>query len=114
MEEEIDDNPVLIAAAEALGLTSWFNELKESNDLFDHKYLERNKAYAEAPKEKFADVRKETEAAYEEMDKHLSAHAVITPGAQYDQVINQINQLIATYNQNVNNRIGSDGSASTE
>lgn len=106
MEKEVADKPELTTAIGILYLTDWFAELHVSNELFDEKYLERNKAYAEAPKEKFADVRKDTEKAYAEMAKHLNAHALITPSEANQQVISQIEQLAITYNQSVRNRIG--------
>lgn len=111
MVNELQNTPALAAAAATLHLTEWFAELATANDLFDKKYLDRNEAYADAPKEKFADVRKETEAAYMELVKHLSAHAVITPGEAYDRVTGQLDQLVAAYNQTVKSRIGSGSEA---
>lgn len=109
MKEEIDGSPELTVAVDTLYLTAWFGELGRLNDRFDVKYLERNKAYAEAPKEKFADVRVETEAAFDELAKHLTAHSVISPGKAYNQVINELDQLVLSYNRAVEKRIGSSG-----
>lgn len=107
MINEIETATSLTEAVATLGLTEWFAELKVSNDLFDTKYLERNEAYADAPKEKFAEVRKQTEAAYLDLVMHLSAHAVINPSDIYDRVIAQIDHLVESYNQITKNRQGS-------
>ncbi|MBU2884566.1 hypothetical protein KO507_02180 [Gilvimarinus agarilyticus] len=104
MIDEIEAQTSLTEAAATLHLTEWFAELKTANDLFDTKYLERNEAYADAPKEKFAEVREQTEAAYLTLTKHLSAYAVINPSEAYDRVISQIEQLVESYNQTVKNR----------
>lgn len=114
MTDEIRKSPKLTAAVATLGLTEWFADLDQVNNLFDKKYLERNEAYAEAPKEKFADVRKETEEAYEEMIKHLNAHSVINPDKAYDKVIAQIDQLTKSYNQSARGGNSSSGPDTTE
>lgn len=106
MVNELETTPVLTGAATMLHLVEWFAQLKVDNDLFDEKYLERNEAYADAPKEKFADVRSETEAAYTEMVKHLSAYSIINANEAYDRVTGQLSQLVDSYNQTVKNRQG--------
>lgn len=114
LKSEIAGSAELTAAVETLGLTDWLAELDTVNELFDEKYLERNKAYAEAPKEKFAEVREEAEDAYLELARHLTAHAVVTPDPAYQELVDQINQLVATYNLNVQARIGGSGDKTTE
>lgn len=104
MVNELETNASLTTAASTLHLTDWFAKLKAVNDLFDEKYLKRNKAYADAPKAKFADVRKETEAAFGQVQKHLSAHAILNAGPGYDSLINELDQLTQTYDQAINIR----------
>lgn len=107
MVNEVESTPALSTAAALLHLMEWFDHLKSVNDLFDQKFLERNEAYAEAPKENFSELRARTEAAYDELAKHLAAHAIISPSEAYDKVISQIEQLVASYNQTVKSRISS-------
>lgn len=95
----------LIAALETLGLTTWKEELKTANQLFDQKYLARTKEYSAANPDTLKSKREETMIAYYELRKFLEAYATIQSTAGYKKVISELNALIDQYNTLINGRL---------
>ncbi len=104
-----------VAELTTLNLADWFAHMKNANDQFNVKFLERNQEYAQAPKEKLTAVREQTTNAYQELAKFINAYAVIGTTADYEPLINELNALINNYNAVVNRRkAGSSAEAEAE
>ncbi len=88
-------------AVTELGVEGVVNELKESNSLFNERYLARVKEMAGEQSESTVDLRKESLSRYADLAKHIEAHSVITGGEAYDQLVSQLNELIGQYNSTV-------------
>jgi hypothetical protein len=89
--------PELQNAVDVLGIFDWSMQLKEINDLFDEKFMDRAQAYAAAPIETQRGKRLEVMNTYYDLRKHLDALALITPSALYDTLISEANQVIDLY-----------------
>ena len=100
-----ETKPELTAALAALGLTTWKEELKTANLLFDQKYLERTREYSAANPDTIKAKREETMVAYYELRKYLEAYATIQNTPEYKKVISELNALIEQYNALINGRL---------
>lgn len=94
----------LTAAMSKLGLTVWIAELKAVNLLFGQKYLERTREYGAANPDKLKEKREETTVAYYELRKFIDAYAVVNPGMAFVNLSNELNALIAQYNELIGSR----------
>ncbi len=95
---------ILKAALVTLDLMDWAMELKESNESFNVKYLERNREYALDSKINVTKLRDGAKARYSDLIAHLTAHAILSPCLAYDTVIKEINTLTDQYNDLVQKR----------
>lgn len=102
----IEASSELPKTLDTLKLTDWFARMKASHQAFDEKFLARNKAYAESPKEKFKNFREQSTQAYRELVRFITAYATIGKVEDYQNYINQLNQLVDSYNLTINNRKG--------
>ena len=94
-----ETNPALTQALVDLNLTSWKDELKAANTLFNEKYIARTKEYGNANPDTLLKKREETNAAYYELRKHIDAQGVVNNNpAPYVKVVNEMNALIEQYN----------------
>ncbi|MDX2302921.1 MAG: DUF6261 family protein [Microscillaceae bacterium] len=100
----IEASPELLKTLDTLRLTDWFTRMKSSHQAFDEKFLARNKVYAESPKEKFKSLREQSTQAYRELARFITAYATIGNAENYQDYINQLNQLVNSYNLTINNR----------
>lgn len=100
-----EGKPALLEALNLLGLTSWKDEMKAANTLFDQKYIERTLEYSEASPETLLAKRTETASAYYTLRQFIDAFAVTINTPIYQTVTNQVNALIAQYNTLLNNRL---------
>ena len=87
-----------------LGCGLYYSTLTASNQRFDALYLERNKEYAEAPKEKMADLRQTSEDAIKKLFNMINAAVVFDDPAVYQPVIDELNSLIESYVTAINRR----------
>ena len=99
-----ETKPELAAAITSLGLTSWVDELKTANKLYEQKYLERTQAYGNANPDTLKAKRDETMVAYYELRKFIDANSVVNSGAAYEKLIGELNALIDQYNELLNTR----------
>lgn len=100
-----ETKPDLTAALVTLGLTSWVEELKEANQLFEQKYLERTQEYGAASPEKLKAKREELMETYYELRKFLDANSVLNNTPLYQKTISELNALIDQYNTLLNTRV---------
>jgi hypothetical protein len=104
----------LAQALTALNLTTWKEELKDANTLFDEKYLARTQEYAEANPDTLLKKREECNQSYYELRKHIDAHGVINETDVYKKTTNDLNALIAQYNTLLNNRLANANKNDTD
>jgi hypothetical protein len=99
-----ENRPELAAAIAALGLSNWVAELKNANQLFEQKYLQRTREFGAANPDTLKAKREETTAAYYLLRKFIDANAVLNPSAAIEKMINELNALIGQYNELLGNR----------
>jgi hypothetical protein len=90
-------------------ITAWhvnvyYNTLLQSNKKFDELFLERNKEYAQLPKEKMADLREQAESALINLFEHINALITINGTAEYQPLTDELNALINSYETNIERR----------
>jgi Family of unknown function (DUF6261) len=95
----------LVAATTELGLTTWFTELKTTNDLLAQKYIDRTVELGGANPNVIKDKRIEAnELFYKLRDMIIAQATVANDAAPFPKTINEINALITQYNVILNNR----------
>jgi hypothetical protein len=109
MVTEFETDPILIAAFATLGITSWIAELKSANQTFNAKFLERNKKYTLKPKESASELKPQVVKAYEALLVQISSRNNIDTTGKYTPLINELNALVAQFNNKVTARESSGG-----
>lgn len=101
-----ESKPELANAVNAFGLSSWVDELRNTNTEFSSKYLSRTQEYGDATPETIKTKREETNTAYYALRDRIDAlHLLVeTPPSPYTTVINQLNALTDQYNVLLVNR----------
>ncbi|MEW7278455.1 DUF6261 family protein [Aquimarina sp. 2201CG1-2-11] len=95
---------VLQAAVTKLSLGNWLSELKESNERFSARYLDRVGETAISPSIDIHTLRTQATEAYRIVISHIQAHATLSGLAAYTTILNQVDILARQYNQVVDNR----------
>jgi hypothetical protein len=113
MVTEFETDPILIAAFATLGITSWIAELKTANQTFNAKFLERNKKYTLKPKESASELKPQVVKAYDALMVQISSRNNIDTTGKYTPLVNELNALVAQFNNKVTARDSSGGNAST-
>ncbi|MDI9363499.1 MAG: DUF6261 family protein [Flavobacterium sp.] len=108
---DFETNPILIAALATLGITSWVAELKAANVEFNTNFLERNKKYTLKPKESASELKPQVIKAYEALMVQISSRNNIDTTGKYTPMVNELNALIAQYNNKVTTTEISGGNA---
>lgn len=98
MVNDFENKPELTAALTTLHLLDWKDELKNSNNKFNDRYIARTQDLATASADNLKSKRVEANTAYYELRDHIFSHSIIAPSALYTKTINEINALIAQYN----------------
>ncbi|WP_343664934.1 DUF6261 family protein [Chryseobacterium mucoviscidosis] len=81
-----------------LQLTDWVNELKISNQNFNNKYIARTVQLSEVETGVLATARTASTEACRTLKQHIEAHALLTPNAEYDQLMAKLSSLVNQYN----------------
>lgn len=82
----------------ALNLNLWLKNLNDANELFNARYLERNKAMGNISADAFREKKDELSVVYEKLIARLNSHYDIQEGAEpFATVVRQINELIDKY-----------------
>ncbi len=106
--ESVNTKPELNNAAVALHLSDWFNYTNDKNNVFGQTHKERLLEEKDLPKEKTAELRKETTMLYQELVKHINAHITIKGTADYENIVVPVNKLIDEYNLTIARRSSSN------
>lgn len=101
---ELDNDAELHTAVGILRLEEWVNELCLANSLFNTRYLHRNSDYAAQPVINLYPLREQAIDAWQQLARHITAHATLHPSDAYTKLINEINTLAGEYNLLVTNR----------
>ena len=104
MISDWESKPALTAALTELGLAAWVAHLKEVNQVFDQKFLERTQEYGAASPDTLRLKREETMVIYYELRKYLDANSVLNDTPLYRKTINELNALIDQYNTLLSSR----------
>ncbi len=113
--DHIDKNIGLISMIKDFNLQHYYHALKEANKTFNEKYLERNKAYADQPKDGLKDLRIDGEDKFDKLVQRINAHIILAddPSA-YQELADKIDRLVATYQKAVSRRLPKGGTDSDE
>lgn len=113
---ELETKEELAAAITALSLTDWLAQLKNTNESFAAKYVERVGETAANPLINIALLREVTTTAYKTLVSHIEAHGTLNPNEAYTTMLDEISVLAKQYNLVVDNRATSTvpESASTD
>jgi hypothetical protein len=106
-----ETKPELANALATLGITSWKDELKTANALFDERYIARTQDMATASPDNLKTKRLEGNTAYYELRDHINANMTLAPSLLLVKTTNEINALITQYNQLLANRKATDTTA---
>jgi hypothetical protein len=101
---ELETSPGYREVLDILGGKEVLHEMKKANELFDEKYLLRNKQEAGKDDGSFSEKRLEVKNNYRDLVQHVEAWATVTPTDEYTNLINRLNHLIERYNQVVKAR----------
>ncbi len=101
---DLETIPELVNASTFLSLNEIISEIKESNNLFNERYLARVNEEAGKESVSAGELIKEGIACYRTLAAHTEAHATLTPEEIYTVLINQLNVLIEKYNATVGGR----------
>lgn len=113
LTEEWRTSVHLKAAIAMLNLNDWVYELKESNDLFNAKYLKRNTEYADASRVNVSELRDEAKIAYSNLINHITAHVTLSLSETYITLVDEINSITKQYNTLVQRRTFSENNNNT-
>jgi Family of unknown function (DUF6261) len=94
-----ETKPELANALATLGITSWKDELKTANQLFNDRYIARTQDMATASVDNVKTKRLEGNTAYYELRDHINAHMTLAGTPLLAKTINEINALITQYSQ---------------
>lgn len=94
----------LATAIQTLHLTDWVNELKTTNELFSKAYHSRMDQKLQNPKINTVELRQKAIDAYQILITNIEARSILARPNLYDELVNQINELVEKYNVLVDNR----------
>lgn len=103
--DDLSAQPELTSAVATLHLDAWVTYLGATNMQFDAVFVERSQQTAGDPS-KVLELRAAVSTTWDTLKGHLTAHATLTPSQAYTDVVQQLNSLIADYNQAVSGRAG--------
>lgn len=95
---DLESDPEMKGAVDTLGLQSLIDELKTANSQFDEKYVARVREIAKTPEESTLELRKTAMTAYRDLVNLIEAYVEISGPERYQNLINDLNGLIETYN----------------
>ncbi len=103
---ELLSDPGLARAVNTLDIQPVVNELKTANDFFNDMYLSRVINMADMAAESASAQRKTAMKHYRRLIKLIEALAVVSGQDRYQSLINELNELIETYNEEADSRVG--------
>lgn len=112
--KEIENSSELTAAVETLNVSAWLLELKNTNTLFNTKYIERVEESVLNSATSFTDLRLETVKLYNDLLAHISAHNTLSENVAYKELLDRIDNLTTLYHQTIDNRINSGSNKEAE
>lgn len=86
---------------EILGVGDVATELKDANILFSERFHDRLNENAQNRSVAIGELIKSAIISYRNLTSHIVAHATLNPSEVYTDLIEQINQLIESYNNTV-------------
>lgn len=110
---DLETQPELIAAINAINISDWVNELKTSNQAFGSKYIERVGETAANPITNITELRATTSTAYRTLISHIQAHDVLGNNPSYATLLEEIDVLTKQYNLVLDNRSNSSPNGAT-
>ncbi len=110
---DLQTNPAISAAVTTLGLADWVNYLKDSNDQFNIKYLERTKAYAQKPSQSSSGLKPAAIAAFAVLEQQINSNSnpEIDTTGKYTTLVGNLNALTNQANTDANRRIAATKSS---
>jgi hypothetical protein len=101
---ELNDNHA--ADVTTLGIGGWLNELKANNEAFDALMKGRYSKEAVKTQLRMKQVRLEVDAAYKQITNRINALIIVNGETAYKGFVDEMNQRILKYNNNVLIRLG--------
>jgi hypothetical protein len=111
---DLESEPDLAVAVNTLDLQPLIDEIKTANTLFNEKYLERIREKAQVAEGNTIELRKESEIAFRKLIDLIEAWIEVSGADSYQNLVNQLNELIEKYNQTLSLRSGDEETESEE
>lgn len=92
-------------ALQKLHLSAWAKTLKQENQLFNQRFIDRINESAQQNEEKFKELRDQVNDAYRIFCNHISAHVTLKGIEGYAAIVDPLNSLIENYNLTIKRRI---------
>ena len=105
---DLESDPEMNGAVNILGLQPLIDELKTANTLFEEKYVTRLRELAKTPDESAIELRKTAMTAYRDLVNLIEAYVEISGPERYQNLIDELNKLIDTYNETAVSRMGDE------
>ena len=113
--EEIEENPDLNTAMDALHMRKYFNEMKEAHHNFDTVYKGRIKEQQQEQSDlSITELRKITTKALRELMDWIFIHAKTKDITQFKTYIGNLNALTEQYNLSIDRRLHGKNSETQE
>lgn len=87
-----------------LGLTDWAAEMKTANLAFETKFMERNTESSQKPEGSLTEMRVPGKLLWDNFVKIVHAHETLSPTADLDSMIKEMNTFIKKYNELIEKR----------
>lgn len=108
---DLATEPELVSAITTLRLKEWVDELATANRLFTELFIARSGTNAAKPDGNLENQRVVCIEQYDTLARHITAHSTLTPSAEYDKLIKELNDITEGYNALVAKRINNGGEA---
>ena len=93
-------NADMVKAITTLGLTAWVTELKDANNKFKDKFVERSKSAATKPSKSATELRPLVIESYENLFKQIDSRNNLDTKGSYTILVSQLNALTEKFNNN--------------
>ena len=105
--KDIEKENVLTEAVTTLQLTTWINELKDANTVFNTKFVERVEETVVNPTVNFAGLRLEAITMFQGLTDYVKAYDTLTDNPVYKEILDKVDSLTISYHQTIEGRLNS-------
>jgi len=100
----IDSDPELVTAIEAVGATTFYNELKTAETAFENKLREKVAEGATKPRSDSEEAVKDIRKAFDDLSQFLNIMSQLSGKAEYTRIADEVNEIVDQINTEVQAR----------